>query len=118
MRPAKRLRTLASLTLAWAAVTIAVSPGAVWAQTTEAPAASEPPAAEPSPSGPAPAPAPGPDGKGFCEKNIVTGGLCAVAGAAKDFANGDPVGAAGELAGGVAAPVADAAVQAVQEGFA
>jgi hypothetical protein len=48
----------------------------------------------------------------------VTGGLCAVTSAAKDLATGDPIGAAGDLAAGVAAPVADAAGQAIQEGFA
>lgn len=114
MQPSKRVAAVAALITAWGAVVLTAGVSAAWAQSTEPPSASQPPAAaEPAP----PAPAPGNGDRGFCGGGVGHA-VCAAVDAAKDFANGDLPAAAGDVAGGVVAPVASAAGQAIQEGFA
>src|SRR5581483_2986214 len=109
------------LTLAWGAVVLTFSPGVAWAQTTEPTTVPTPPVEEvPStvvspPAAPATEPEKG--GKGWCD-NAAGALFCAGGKVVGKLAEGDLPGAVGTAVSGVAAPVADAAVQAVQEGFA
>src|SRR5579884_889760 len=133
MKPARRLHVLVGLTLAWGAVVLSTGLGTVWAQTTDPappttspgmpPPASAPPAAAPAqpvatPGAAQPSPDPGHDAKSWCDNNWWRRGLCGTVEAAKQFAHGDVTGAAGTAVSTVAAPVASAAGQAFQEGFA
>ncbi|MGH9008634.1 MAG: hypothetical protein ACRDYF_02170, partial [Acidimicrobiia bacterium] len=114
MSPARQLRILTARALAWGAVVLALSSGIASAQTTE-PTAPPAPAVTATPSAEAPAPAqpPGDDGKSSCDNRFVKP-FCAVGDVAKKLAEGDLPGAVST----VAAPVANAAGQAIQEGFA
>ncbi len=122
MRPAKRLRVLVSLTLAWGAVVLTFCPGVAWPQTTEpttvpTAAVEEVPSTVVShPTAPAAA-EPEKGGKGWCD-NAAGALFCAGGKVVGKLAEGDLPGAVGTAVSGVAAPVADAAVQVVQEGFA
>jgi hypothetical protein len=125
MSPAKHLRVLAVLAVAWGAVVLFTGVGMVWAQTSDAtpPPPAPPATGAPVPPGAVPGPAqpqspdPGHGGKSPCDNKWV-GMVCGAVDAAKQFAAGDVVGAAGTAVGSVAAPVASAAGQAIQEGFA
>src|SRR5437879_6139087 len=126
MRPGRRLGALAALIPAWGVVVLTGGVGTVWAQTTEAPgpSAASPAPAVTAPGQPAPSETPPSDpghggggGKNLCDNKLIQWG-CAAGDVAKKLMQGDLAGAAGTAVSSVAAPVASAAVQAVQEGFA
>jgi len=106
MLPRKRFRVLAALIAAWGAALLSTGLGAAWAQTTEP----TPPSTAPAPAQPA---EPVPGGNGLCDKPLINI-ACATGDVAKKLAEGDLPGAVST----VAAPVASAAGQAIQEGFA
>jgi hypothetical protein len=118
MSPAKRLRVLTAITLAWGAIVVTLSAGAAWAQTTETttPASTPPPSTPVSSAPAAPAaatPELGPvsgrgDGKSWCDKGAARF-LCAGGKFAEQLSEGDLVGAAGTAVSEVAAPVVGAA---------
>src|SRR5712692_8040061 len=106
MAPARRLRVLDALTLAWAAAVLPCSPGIAWTQTTEPappPVGVAPPTTGPAPAQPSPA---GPEkgGKSPCDNGFVKP-FCATGEVAKKLAEGDLSGAAGAAVSTVVAPV-------------